>query len=227
MFLGHFAAGFAAKRLAPRPSLGTLFMASQFIDLLWPLMLILGLEQVRIDPGHTVVTPLDFAYYPYTHSLAGVLAWSLAFGGVYFFLKRDRSSAIVLGCLVLSHWFLDTLVHTPDLPLVQGIGPMIGLGIWNSLPLTLIIELLPFLASVALYAREFPPASTQGKWALWSLTLFLFAVYLANVFGPVPESADAIGYAGLSQWILVAWGYWIGSTRRMHATSRAKTAAGA
>ena len=60
MFVGHFGLGFAAKQAAPRTSLGTLFLAAQFIDLLWPILLLLGLETVRIVPGLTAATPIEF-----------------------------------------------------------------------------------------------------------------------------------------------------------------------
>jgi hypothetical protein len=215
MFLGHFAAGFAAKRAAPRPSLGTLFMAAQFVDLLWPLMLILGIERVAIDPGHTVVTPLDFTYYPYTHSLVGALAWGVLFGGAYRLLRKDTRSAVVLGLLVVSHWVLDLIVHIPDLPLVPGTDTKVGLGAWNSEALTLIIEILPFMAAATWYAAGTLPTRKRGSWALWSLVAFLLLVYLANVFGPAPDSVDSIGYVGLTQWLLVAWAYWADRNRHL------------
>ena len=84
MFIGHFGVGFAAKKVAVKPSLGTLFLAAQFVDLLWPLLLLLGLERVQIDPGNTVVTPLDFIRYPISHSLLAVIIWGLIFGGIYY-----------------------------------------------------------------------------------------------------------------------------------------------
>jgi len=118
MLIGHFGIGFAAKRVAPKASLGTLFIASQFIDLLWPVLVLLGIEQVKIDPGNTVVTPLDFSYYPYSHSLLTVLVWSLLIGFIYFIVKKNKAVSIYLGALVLSHWLLDLIAHRPDLPLV-------------------------------------------------------------------------------------------------------------
>src|SRR5512139_3691369 len=138
MFLGHFAVGFAAKRLAPRASLGTLFLAAQFIDLLWPLLVLLGIERVRIAPGITTVTPLDFEHYPWSHSLFAVSVWGVLFATVYLFIRRDRRASLVLGLAVLSHWLLDFLVHRPDLPLLPG-GERFGLGLWNSLAGTLVV----------------------------------------------------------------------------------------
>jgi membrane-bound metal-dependent hydrolase YbcI (DUF457 family) len=149
MFLGHFAIGFAAKRAAPRASLGTLFLAAQFIDLLWPLLVLAGIERVRIAPGITVVTPLDFEHYPWSHSLLMVLVWGVLFAGVYFLIRRDRRTSLVLGLAVVSHWVLDWLTHRPDLPLAPG-AERVGLGLWNSFAGTLIVEVGLFALGVFL-----------------------------------------------------------------------------
>src|SRR5437899_11326482 len=101
MFIGHFGLGLAAKRLAPRTSLGTLFFAAQFLDLIWPIFLLLGLEHVRFAPGITAVSPLDFYDYPISHSLATALVWSAATGIIYFFFRRYRPAASLAGVLVL------------------------------------------------------------------------------------------------------------------------------
>ena len=128
MFLGHFGVAFGAKGAAPKTSLGTLILAALFIDLLWPTFLLLGIERVRIIPGITAVVPLDFEFYPFSHSLASVLLWSLGFGFAYRTLKHDDRGAFVLGLAVLSHWFLDAIVHRPDLPLYPiGVKIMIAL----------------------------------------------------------------------------------------------------
>jgi membrane-bound metal-dependent hydrolase YbcI (DUF457 family) len=213
MFIGHFGAGFAAKRLSSRPSLGTMFMATQFIDLLWPFFLILGIEHVEIDPGNTAFTPLNFIHYPFTHSFAGVLFWALLFGGVYFAFRRDTRASLLLGGLVLSHWLLDLLVHRPDLPLLPGSDLMVGFGLWNNVAATLAVEGLLFAGGVWMYMSATRARNRQGRWALWGLLLFLVVVYVANVFGPPPPDAHAIGYMGLSMWLLVAWGYWVERNR--------------
>ena len=132
MFIGHYAVALGAKKISPTVSLGTLFPASQFIDLLWPIFLLLGLEHVRIDPGNTVFTPLDFYDYPISHSLLAVLGWSLGFGLLYYAVQRSGRNALILGALVLSHWVLDFISHRPDLPLIPGMETRVGLGLWNS-----------------------------------------------------------------------------------------------
>src|SRR5262252_5443382 len=107
MFLGHFALGMAAKRVAPKASLGTLVLSAQFADCLWPVLLLLGFEQVRIAPGITRVTPLDFVSYPISHSLLMQLVWGLLLGAGHFFLKHDLRAATVVGALLPTHWLLD------------------------------------------------------------------------------------------------------------------------
>ena len=214
MFIGHFGVGFAAKKAAKRTSLGTLFLAAQFLDLIWPIFLILGIERVEIDPGNTVLTPLNFVYYPFSHSLLAAVVWGLIFGIVYFAIKKDLRSAVWCGLLVPSHWILDLIVHRPDLPLFPGSSsPLVGLGLWNSVYGTIIIEGGIFLAGVYLYFKTTKPKNKAGSISLWALVIFLLLIYFMNIFGPAPDSVNSIGYVGLSQFILIAWAYWIDRNR--------------
>jgi len=209
MFIGHFGVGFGAKAVAGKVSLGTLLLAAQFIDLLWPTLLLLGVEQVRIVPGATTVTPLLFEHYPVSHSLLAVLGWAIALGTVHYLLRRDRKVALVLGLLVISHWLLDVIVHQPDLPLYPGSQAMMGLNLWSSLPATLAVEVPLFAIGVWLYARATTPKDSAGKWGLWALVVFLALVYAGNLFGPPPPGVVAIAWIGQLQWLLVIWGYWL------------------
>lgn len=208
MFLGHIGVALAAKRAAPRTSLGTLVAASVWIDLVWPGLLLAGVERVRIDPGNTAVTPLDFERYPFTHSAPAVVVWALAFGTVYLARTGYRRGAIVAGLLVASHWVLDAIVHRPDLPLGWE-GPKVGLGLWNSIPATVAVELGLLAAGLVLYVRGTSRRDATGRWALALLVAFVVAIYLANVFGPPPPSAKAVAIGGFAQWLLVAWAAWI------------------
>src|SRR5262245_61916697 len=159
MFLGHFAIAFASKRATPAVSLGTLFLACQFADLLWPTLLLLGLERVEIDPGNTVVTPLNFVSYPYSHSLVMLLAWSALFAIVYRIAKCSRTAAIVtVGSLVFSHFVLDVLTHRPDVPITIGGTTKVGLGLWNYPGTTLALESAMFIIGTAFYS-----SSTRAK----------------------------------------------------------------
>jgi hypothetical protein len=213
MFIGHFGLGLAAKKIDSRPSLGTTFFASQFIDLLWPFFLIFRLEQVLIEPGNTAFTPLNFIYYPFSHSFTAVLVWSILFGGIYFILKKNLRGSVLLGVLVISHWVLDFITHRPDLPLFLGDDIKVGLGLWNSIAFTMIVEGAIFFTGVYLYLKVTRAENKKGQYGLWSLLVFLIVIYLLNIFGPPPPSEKEIGFAGLSMWLLVAWGYWIDKNR--------------
>jgi len=213
VFIGHFAVALGAKRATPRTSLGTLFLAVQFADLLWPILLLLGLEKVRIAPGDTRFTPLDFVSYPYSHSLLAQLLWGLLLGLIYFALRRDTRAAIVVGLCVPSHWMLDFIVHRPDLPIVPG-GPRYGLGLWNSVPATLTLEIALYVLGIAIYLRTTRASDRTGSYALWSLLIFLFVVYLANAFGPPPPSVNALALVALALWFTVPWAAWADRHRR-------------
>ena len=215
MFIGHFGVGFGAKSVAPSVSLGSLFLAAQFIDLLWPTLLLLGVEHVRIVPGATVVTPLIFDHYPISHNLIAVIGWAGLVGCIHFLLKRKRVAACVLGALVISHWALDAIVHQPDLPLFPGSATVVGLNAWSSLPITLVIEGSLFALGVWLYARATSPNDAVGRWGFVALVVFLMAIYAGNLFGAPPPSAEAIAWVGQLQWLLVLWGYWIDKHRHV------------
>lgn len=212
MFLGHFAAGLGAKALAPRVPLGTLFLAAQLLDLAWPTLLLLGVERVKIAPGITAVTPLDFEEYPVTHSLLAALFWAASFGVLYHALRKYPRGAAVLGALVVSHWLLDLVAHRPDLPLYPG-SEEFGFGLWNSVAGTLAVEFALLAAGVYFYLRCTRPLDRTGVWALWGLVAFLALVQVANVFGPPPPSVTAVAIVGHAQWLLVLWGYWIDKHR--------------
>jgi len=208
MFIGHFAIGFAAKRFAPRVSLGTLFLAAQFIDLLWPTLLLLGVERVQIAPGTTAFTPLDFEHYPWSHSLFMVLIWGVLFGAVFYAQRRDARASAVLAIAVFSHWLLDFFTHRPDLPLWPN-ATRVGLGLWNSVAATLVVEISIFVCGIYLYLRSTRARDATGRWGLWALVALLSLIYAGNLLGPPPPSVTVIAWAGHAQWLLVFWAYWI------------------
>jgi len=164
MFIGHFGLGFGAKPAAPAASLGTLFIASQFADLLWPALVLLGYEHVDVQPGATTMTPLNFVSYPYSHSLLTLCAWGVAFGALYFAIRRSRiAAAVTVALLVVSHWVLDYVTHRPDMPLTVNGPERLGLGLWNSIPGTLAVELAIFAIGLALYLRTTTPRDRIGR----------------------------------------------------------------
>ena len=216
MFIGHHATAFAAKPLAPRVSLGTLFAATILLDLLWPILILLGIEDVRVAPGITAFTPLDFYKYPVTHSLLAVLGWSIAAALVFWLVRKSARDAAIVGAAVLSHWVVDFIVHRPDLPLWPS-GPKVGLGLWNSIPGTLVVEVAMFIAGLAFYLRATKPRDRIGSIALGSLVVFLGIIYVVNMTSPPPPNAKAIAIAGLAQWLFVPWGAWIDRHREVRA----------
>jgi len=215
MFIGHFAVALAAKKAAPRVSLGTLFLSVSLVDLLWPFFLLFGLEHVRISPGITVVTLLDFYDYPITHSLVTSLGWSLLAGVIFFALKKDMRSSLIVGLAVFSHWVLDFVTHRPDLPLAPGDTARLGLGLWDSLPATIVLELGMFCAAWYVYNTSTVARGRVGRISLWSWTIFVIAIYFVNLFGPPPPNETALAYGGLTGWLFVPWGYWIDNQRMM------------
>lgn len=221
MFLGHFGVAFAAKRAAPEVSLGTLFAAAQAADLLWPNLVLTGVERVEVEPGATVVTPLDFVHYPWSHSLLAMSVLGLVAAGLWRLLRDGRyESALVVLATILSHWFVDLVVHRPDLPLAPGEGPRLGLGLWNSLPATLAVEGGLLAVGLSVYLRSSRARDRVGRYALGALVAFLVLVYLASVFGPPPPSSDAVAWVAQSMWLLVAWGWWVDRHRDSAATVR-------
>ncbi len=210
MFLGHFGLGFGAKKAVPAVSLGALFMACQFADLLWPTLVLLGLEQVEVRPGATLMTPLDFVSYPYSHSLLALAVWGALFGVLYNVATRSRTLAgVTLGLLVLSHWFLDLIMHRPDMPLTLTGTTRLGLGLWNSMAGTLAIELLTFSAGIVIYVRTTAARDRVGSFGLWSLVVFLLVIYIGSTFGPPPSSGRAAASSAEGIWLLVVWAYWV------------------
>lgn len=215
MFIGHYALGLGSKRLAPDVSLGALFLACQFADLLWPTLVMTGVESFTIRPGTTAVTPLDFQYYPYSHSLLALLVWGTAVALIYRAVSGSAvRGAVVLGALVVSHWFLDVIVHRPDLPLAPGSTVRLGLGLWNSIPATLAVEFGLYAAGVWLYCKATAARDRIGSVGFWALVAFLALVEVANVFGPPPPSVRAVAVSAQAMWLLVAWGYWVDKHRQ-------------
>ena len=205
MFVGHLALAFAAKRTAPRVSLGWFMAAVTALDLLWPVLLLMGVERVRIMPGATAFTPLVFDSYPWSHSLLMAVVW----GGVLAALARWRriaaATAWLLAALVVSHWVLDYVTHAADMPLWPGTSPRFGLGLWNSIPGTLLVEGAVWVAGLALYLKGRQAIRWIGPAALWSLVLICTVMWASGPWSALPPSPQALGWFALSGWIIVPW----------------------
>jgi hypothetical protein len=210
MFIGHFGLGFGTKKAAPTVSLGTLFIACQLADLIWPTLVLLGVERVEIQPGATAMTPLNFVSYPYSHSLLALCVWGAAFGIAYAVVRRSRFvPAVSLALLVVSHWVLDALTHRPDMPLTLTGTTRVGLDLWSSVPWTMAVELAIFAGGLALYLRATRARDRTGSLGLWSLVAFLVVVYFAAALGPPPSTSVAVAWSAEAMWLLVVWGYWV------------------
>jgi hypothetical protein len=209
VFLGHYGVAFALKRVEPKLSLGTLFVAVQLLDLLWGIFLLLGWEHARIVPGNTAVTPLEFLDYPISHSLIGALAWSVVAAACYYsWPTRDTThhwhAAAVVGVAVFSHYLLDVLVHLPDLPIMGNDSPKLGLGLWNHPVATMVAELLVVGLGLALYLalRSKRHPVRVGRLAL--LVIVLLGTYFASVYGPLPPSMTAVAVSDIVFILLAA-----------------------
>lgn len=213
MFIGHFGVGLGSKKAAPSVSLGTLFLAAQFLDLLWPTFLLLGWEHVEIQPGITQMTPLNFTDYPISHSLLMACIWGAVVGLFYFLVKRNSRGSFILGLCVVSHWVLDLLVHRPDLPLFPGNSPLVGFGLWNHMTAEIIMEGGIFFVGLWLYLRSTESKNKAGSFGFWGLIVFLLFIHVTNLFGSPPPNATAIAWAGQLQWLLVIWAYWVDHNR--------------
>jgi membrane-bound metal-dependent hydrolase YbcI (DUF457 family) len=220
MILGHYGVALAAKRAAPRTSLGTLILATEWLDELWPVLLLLGVERVRIVPGYMAASPLDFVSYPITHSLLAVLVWGVIFGALYFLLRRYKRGAWIVGAVVVSHWVLDAIVHGPDLPLWSGSAVRVGAGLWNSIAATIVVELLVFAIGIAIYLRATRARDRIGSWGLGAMLVAIALVFASGFSGSVPPNERALAFSALGLWLFVPWGYWVDRHREMRPERR-------
>lgn len=210
MFIGHFAVAFAAKRVAPKVSLGTLVLAAAFLDVVWPVLVLLGIERFRIAPGFTAVNPFDFTYYPWSHSLLMTFAWSVAFAFAYFAASRDRAGAVWVAVVVASHWVLDFASHRPDMPLYPGGSEKLGLSLWQSIPATFAVEGLMFAAGIALYVHATKSRDRTGTIAWWTMVGLLLALYFPGPWSSPPPSENTVAVFGIvALAIFGPWAYWI------------------
>jgi hypothetical protein len=224
VFIGHFAVAFAAKRVAPKASLGTLVLAATLSDVVWPVLVLFGVERFRIVAGHTAVNPFEFLHYPWSHSLLMTVVWALGFALAYLAAKDDRTGAIWIGAAVTSHWVLDFVSHRPDMALYPGGSERLGLGLWESWPATFAVEGLLFAAAVVLYLQSTRAKDRIGTVAWWAFIAVLLALYIPGPWSPPPPGVTAVAIVGLlAAAVFVPWAYWI--DRHRDPASRQSSAA--
>lgn len=215
MYIGHYGVAFAFKGLWRSISLGLLFIAIQFVDILWAIFVLVGREVVNIVPGITAASPLDFVRFPYSHSLVASFVWAGAAYALFRFAPSEQQSergkvALVMGVAVLSHFFLDVIVHRPDLPLLDGGSPKIGLGLWNNALAAYAVEGAILLAGLALYLRSTAGATGVGRYGTVAFTAGLLVLNAFSIFGPplpTPQFLAAfalityLAFAGVAYWL--------------------------
>lgn len=215
MFIGHYALGLAAKRVAPHTSLGTLFAAPTFADLLWPVFLLLGWEQARMVPGPNPFLTLWLDSIPISHSLLTLIGWGVVFGYLYRARTGYARGALVIGLLVVSHWVLDFVTHRPDMPLYPG-SVNVGLGLWNSIVGTLVVEGLLFIVCMAIYMQTTRAKDGIGRWGFWALMVVLVGSYVSTLFSPPPPNMTAVAvFAIVFGWLFVLFGWWVDRHREL------------
>jgi membrane-bound metal-dependent hydrolase YbcI (DUF457 family) len=208
MFIGHFAVGFGAKRFAPRAPLWVLMAAPLWADILWSVFLLLGWEHARIAVGDTRFTPMDLYDYPWSHSLLMLTVWATLLGAGYWWWKKDKAGAAAIWIGVVSHWVLDWITHRADMPLCPG-GPKFGLGLWNSIAGTMVVEIGMLLAGVWLYMRATRARDRIGRYAFVVYVALLLFLFVADRFSGPPESMGEIAWTGvIATGVMLVWAGW-------------------
>lgn len=208
MFIGHYAVGLAAKKFAPRASLGVLIAAPLLLDLLWPIFLLIGWEQVSIQPNPNPFLRLWFDSYPISHGLVAVIGWATLLASIYFGVARYLAGALTVWVGVVSHWLLDYVVHRPDLPLYAGSRRLLGLGLWNHPRITISVETLLLVLGVVIYLYSTRAKDRIGAIAFWAFAIVLIALFEFVVFGPPPKTVKQLALGSLFTWLFVAWAWW-------------------
>lgn len=207
MFVGHLAVAFGAKRYAPTVNLGWLVAAVTALDLVWPIFVLTGIEQVRIEPGATAFTPLIFDSYPWSHSLVTAVGWGLALAAIAQWRGVQRAALPLIAVLVVSHWVLDFVSHAPDMPLWPGSSPRLGLGLWDSISATIAIEGASWVGALVMYLKTRPLSGWVSHMAFWSLVLVCTAMWVMGPWSPPPPSERALGWFALIGWLTVPWAW--------------------
>ena len=208
MFIGHYALALAAKRAAPRTSLGTLFVAVELADMLWPILLLLGWEHAHFEAGPNPFLVLWLDSIPISHSLLTLIAWGTLFAGLYHWHTGYARGALVVALAVVSHWVLDFVTHRPDMPLYPGC-PKLGLGLWNSVAGTIVVEAAMFVVGVWMYRRATQARDAVGRYGLAALLTVLVLSYVGSLLGGAPPSMRAVEIGGIVfGWLFVWWAAW-------------------
>jgi membrane-bound metal-dependent hydrolase YbcI (DUF457 family) len=210
MFIGHYGPSFACKAWKPVVPLWVLFVAVQLVDIVWAVLVLLGIEKVRIVPGITATNPFDLYYMPFTHSLPGAIFWAVGAAAVYRAVAPAQkwTAAVIVGGAVFSHWVLDLVVHRPDLPLYDD-AYKVGFGLWNYPAIAFLLEIALLFGGIAFYLRVTEPIDVIGRYGMTVLGLFAVVLQAYVFFGPPPVSDTAFALTALVLYfafaVLVYW----------------------
>jgi hypothetical protein len=217
MFVGHFGVALAAKGVAPKTPLPVLFLATEFLDVLWGLFLMAGFEHASIEAGYTPVSPLNLYDFPYSHSLAAAVVWAVVFGSVYAAVQKDSWGGWVVGTLVGSHWLLDFVAHRPDLPLYPGGTERYGYYLWHSVEQTIVVEGVIFFLGIVLYLGATRAKDLTGTLTFWPLMLLLTGLWLGSIYGERPPTITVLAVTTLAAFFVIfVWAWWIEQHRIAH-----------
>ncbi len=193
MFVGHYAASLALKKFEKRASLGVLFLAVQFVDILFFPLVLLGIERMNIVENFTQSTHFELEYMPFTHSLLASMLWA---GAAYVLFRwvivKKNSVALIVALAVFSHWLFDLVVHTPDLPLWSDASVKLGFGLWNSAMTTYALEAIILLVALGVYLRSTSATTAVGKYGMTVFVILLLLVNVANIFGPLQGDSKVV-----------------------------------
>ncbi len=214
MLVGHIAVGLAAKRITPHVSLGTTVLAALLPDLLWCVFLLTGIEHVELKAGLGAVNYLGAPDIVFSHSLLMDAVWGALLAGAYFLARHYGRGAWVLFAAVMSHWLLDFVAHRPDMALAPGVHRYFGLGLWNSVAATVVVEGVMWLLAIIVYVRATRPKGRTGVYAFWIVVVLLTVAWHGNIAGPPPASVRAMAASSLIFFsCVVAWAYWMNRLR--------------
>jgi hypothetical protein len=216
MFVGHYAASLALKKFEKRASLGVLFLAVQFVDIVFFPFVLLGIERINIIEHYTQSTHFQLEYMPFTHSLVASLLWA---GAAYVLFRwvvvKDHAVALVMAIAVFSHWLFDLVVHTPDLPLWSDASIKLGLGLWNNAAVTYALEAALLLGALWLYMKSTTATNRTGKYGMVIFVVFMLLMNIGNIFGPLQtDSKLVMSVSALTAYFLfAAIAFWLDTKR--------------
>lgn len=202
MFAGHVGVALAVGRAERRVNVGAFVAAALLLDFVLWLLVLLGLESVAVPANFESTHQPEFVF-PYSHGLLASVLWSAIAGAAALLVCSARPAlkwrvTVLVALAVFSHWLLDALVHRPEMPLTDDASPVVGLALWNNMPIALGIE----ATIVAVGLCLFVPGSGLSRRRSITLTVLTLVVLAFTVAGmtiaPRPPSALAVAASSLA-----------------------------